>query len=125
MHGSRIISLVPQGTTVPYTGSRLAATNDYENQSPCYPLTYILKSPVAAVITTPRILTWSFCHTVSPLMVNGMESTRLAFLVKCMIAVFSASNVAPLRRSQSRALSIIAWNPPRLHWADRPVTHAV
>jgi hypothetical protein len=41
-------------------------------------------------------------------MVNGSESTLPVYLVKCMIAVFSASKVAPLRLSQSSALSIIA-----------------
>ncbi|KAJ0120403.1 Uncharacterized protein HZ326_31713 [Fusarium oxysporum f. sp. albedinis] len=45
---------------------------------------------------------------------NGSESTLPVYLVKCMIAVFSASDVAPLRLSQSSALSIIACIPLRL-----------
>jgi hypothetical protein len=45
--------------------------------------------------------------------------------VKCIIAVFSASNVAPLLLSQSRVLWIIALMPSRLCCAVGPVTYAV
>jgi len=67
-----------------------------------------------ASMTIPRTLTWSFGKTVCPLMANGSESNLYALWVKYMIAVFSASNVAPLLLSQSSASPMMASMPSRL-----------
>jgi hypothetical protein len=58
-------------------------------------------------------------------MVKGSESILPVYLVKCIIAVFSALNVALLRLSQSRALLIIACICLWLLWAVGPDTYAV
>ncbi|OQE67431.1 hypothetical protein PENNAL_c0172G00816, partial [Penicillium nalgiovense] len=62
----------------------------------------------------PRILTWSWGTTVCPLMINGSWSNLCVLGAKCMIAVFSASKVAPLLLSQSSASLMIASIPSRL-----------
>ena len=74
---------------------------------------------------TPSILTCSCGSTACPLMMKGVMSRRSLFLEKWMMAVFSASNVAPLRDSQSRALSMMSWIASRFACADGPTTHAV
>jgi hypothetical protein len=58
-------------------------------------------------------------------MVNGSESTLPVYLVKCIIAVFSALKVALLPHSQSNALSMTACVPIRLLLAVGPETRAV
>jgi hypothetical protein len=74
---------------------------------------------------TPRIFALSFGLTVSPLTVNGVSEDRSLFLVKCTMAVFSPSNWAPLRLSQSKARSMMAWMPARFASAVGPTTQAV
>lgn len=58
-------------------------------------------------ITTPRILAGSLGATASPLMAIGAVLVRFGFLVKCISMVFSPSDVAPLRLSQSSASSMM------------------
>lgn len=71
---------------------------------------------------TPSTLTWSLGTTSFPLITIGVGSTSRAMRVKCMMAVFSASNVAPLRLSHSKASSTIALILSRLLCAVGPVT---
>lgn len=78
-----------------------------------------------ASITTPRILTWSLGWTVCPLIVTSSTLVLYDLQVKCIIAVFSTSNVALLLLSQSRASLIMASMPSRLLCAVGPVTYAV
>lgn len=56
-----------------------------------------------------------------PLIVNGDTEDRSLFLVKCKIAVLSPLNWAPLRLSQSSALSMIVWISARFASAEGPV----
>ena len=56
---------------------------------------------------------------------KGSESDLYAFRVKCMMAVFSVSKVAPLLLSQSSAFLMISLIPSRLLSAVGPVTQAV
>ena len=76
-------------------------------------------------ITTPRTFTWFLGWTTWPLMVNGSTSALYALRVKWMMAVFSASNVAPLLLSQSSACLMMASIPSRVLCAVGPVTQAV
>ncbi len=54
---------------------------------------------------TPSILAVLLGVTVSPLIVIGIVLVQSARLVKCISIVFSPSKVAPLRSSQSIAVS--------------------
>ena len=76
-------------------------------------------------MSTPSILTWSLGDTLCPLMMKGSVALLYALRVKWMTAVFSASNVAPLLRSQSSASLMMASIPSLLLCAVGPVTHAV
>jgi len=78
-----------------------------------------------ASMTTLRILTWSLGRTACPLITKGSALLLYALPVKCMIAVFSASKVAPLLLSQSRASLMMASMPSRLLCAVGLVTYAV
>ena len=76
-------------------------------------------------MSTLRILIYFFGCTVCSLMVNESVVVLYDFLVKWIMAIFSASNVAPLLFSQSIVSLIIVSMPSRLPYAVGPVTHAV
>ena len=73
---------------------------------------------------TPKILAFLFGETGSPFTRIGTVSLRLRFRVKCISAVFSPSNVAPLRFYHSSALYTIASSSGRFPSAVGPVTQA-